>query len=281
MPFEATGTRAGHLFGPPAGTRHSGITAGTGRGLAPALGPVLAGLVLVTGCGPGASDDVQTVLTAPADPSGAESPDGAGDPEGPPPPDNLDLAVFEPLESGGTMQELYPVGFSREAEGGVSMVLAYLRAISTNDTVELGGAVAVYHASGQEIDPESAGTEFLTERATDISEEARSASAEFDPRTYPSPGSTHDITPIGVMWRTAGASTVEVYVLAEERIEDGLGLELERTVVHGQAIEWNPVARVRSGDWLVTEELDPSDLGLPDDQRHSLDHPYWTPVTAP
>ncbi|WP_304455192.1 hypothetical protein [Nocardiopsis sp. YSL2] len=238
----------------------------------------------MTGCAAGSSDDGRTVLTAPADggaatdPSGSASPDGASDPDGPPPPDNLDLAAFEPLGGGGTMQERYPVEFSREAEGGVSMVLAYLRAISTNDTMELGGAVAIYHAHDQEIDPESAGTEFLVERAADIAGQARAAGAEFDQERYPAAGSTHDITPIGVMWRTAGASTVEVYVLAEERIDDGLGLELERTSVRGLVIEWNPVARVGFGDWLVTGEADTAGLGLADDQRHSLEHPYWTPV---
>ncbi|GAB2488217.1 hypothetical protein [Nocardiopsis aegyptia] len=280
MPFEMAGTMAGHSSAPAPRTRNTGIVAGAGRGLAPALGPVLAGLVLVTGCSAGASEDGRTVLTAPADPSDAESSDGAGDPDAPPPPDNLDLAAFEPLEGGGTMQDRYPVEFSREAEGGVSMVLAYLRAVSTSDTMELGGAVTVYHARGQDRDPESAGTEFLAERASDISEAALSADAEFDPERYPSPGSTHDITPIGVMWRTAGASTVEVYVLAEERIADGLGLELERTSVHGHVIEWNPVARVGFGDWLVTGDPEPGGLGIPDDRRHSLEHPYWTPVTV-
>lgn len=282
MPFEPTGAMARLSFGPPAAPRNEWRIAGAGRGLAPALAPVLAGLVLVTGCAGGSPDDGGTVLTAPDDgggPSDSTSPDGAGDPDGPPPPDNLDLSVFEPLESGRRMQDLYPVEFSREAEGGVSMVLAYLRAISTNDTAELGGAIAIYHAHDQEIDQESAGTEFLVERASDISEEAGSAGEEFDAERYPASGSTHDITPIGVMWRTAGASTVEVYVLAEETIDDGLGLELERMSVHGQVIEWDPVARVGFGDWLVTGEPDPAGLGLPDDQRHSLEHPYWTPVT--
>ncbi|KOX15481.1 hypothetical protein ADL05_14895 [Nocardiopsis sp. NRRL B-16309] len=251
------------------------------------LGPVLVSLVLVSGCSAG-SGDGRTVLTAPADgggdatdPSGSEGPDGTGDPDGPPPPDNVDLAAFEPREGGGRMQDSYPVEFSREAEGGVSMVLAYLRAISTNDTGELGGALTVYHADDQESDPESVGTEFLSERAVDISEAARSVGADFDPERYPSPDSSHRITPIGVMWRTAGASTVEVYVLAEERVEDGQGLELERTEVHGHVIEWDPVARVGFGDWLVTGEPDPDGHGLPDDQRHSMEHPYWTPVIVP
>lgn len=282
MPFEPTGAMARLSFGSPATTRNEWKVAGAGRGLAPALAPVLAGLVLVTGCAGGSSDDGRTVLTAPdggGGPSDSTSPDGAGVPDGPPPPDNLDLTVFEPLQGGGTMQDLYPVEFSREAEGGVSMVLAYLRAISTNDTSRLGGAVTIYHGLDQETDPESAGTVLLVERAADISA-AVSGGEEFDARRYPAPGSTHDITPIGVMWRTAGASTVEVYVLAEETIDDGLGLELERTSVHGHVIEWNPVARVGFGDWLVTGEPDPADLGLPEDQIHSLDHPYWTPVTA-
>jgi hypothetical protein len=262
--------------------RNEGKTVRAVRGIAPGLGPALLSLVLVTGCGASAGDG-GSIVTSPAGasgPSASAGADGTGDPDAPPPPDNIDLAAFEPLEGGRVMQDTFPVEFSREAEGGVSMVVAYLRALSTNDPVALGSAIDIYHAHDQEIDLESAGTELLTERASDISEEARSSGGEFDPERYPFPGSVHDITPIGVMWRTDGASSIEVYVLAEERIEDGLALELERTSVHGRAIEWNPVARVGFGDWLVTEELDPADAGLPEDGGHSLEHSYWTPVTV-
>ncbi|NYH55726.1 hypothetical protein HNR06_005315 [Nocardiopsis arvandica] len=71
-------------------------------------------------------------------------------------PANFGLASFSHLQGESTTEDGYPVSFPRAPEGGVSMVIAYLRWMSSNSSQRLASVMDTYHDVDVEVTPEMA-----------------------------------------------------------------------------------------------------------------------------
>jgi hypothetical protein len=195
-------------------------------------------------------------------------------------PAGFGLASFSHVQGRSTTEDGYPVSFPRTPEGGVSMVVAYLRWISSNSSQRLASVMGTYHDRDADITPEVVQDEILSPREEEISTIASNNGMYFNRESFPEPGSTFEINPIGVAWWDEGEDSVDVYVLVDEQFYISMGENYIRRYAYRHTIEWNPA--IRGGDWLITEtrDLSAEQFHVPGEEELHLDHPYWTPVAG-
>lgn len=195
-------------------------------------------------------------------------------------PDSYGLDSFSVQHGADITEDQYPVGFSDSPEGGVSMVVVYLRWKSTNSAESLAELMNTYHDLESEATREMVEEEVLDRRSEDISRIANREGMFFNTDLFPMPGEVFEITPVGVTWWSTGEDTVDMFVLADEGFDISLGTRYTRRYIYGFTIQWNP--SVRGGDWLVISQDDPSrDPDYrPAEEEYHLDHEYWTPIAG-
>lgn len=171
----------------------------------------------------------------------------------------------------------YAAGFPRTPEGAVSAAVHGIRAMATLDTADLVVAGGVYY--GEEVTEQQVREDFFFSRAREI-EATMPTGGVFDPDRFPAPGASYRVVPTGVYWEESEDGTVEVSVLSEDEIHDGLGLAFTRAYIHGRTMRWDP--HLRDGDWVVEEANDLAFADYydfnPDD--FDLSNGWWQPLIA-
>ncbi|OOC52466.1 MULTISPECIES: hypothetical protein [Nocardiopsis] len=172
----------------------------------------------------------------------------------------------------------YPAGFPHTPEGAASAAVHEIRSMSTNDPEALAEIATIYY--GNNVTIEAVEKDLLWNRAREI-EMTKPSGAPFDVELFPAPGSYYFINPIGVGWEELEDGIIEVHVLSEDEIGDGMGLAFTRTYIHGRRMKWDP--QVRGGDWVVEQVKDPifEDFYVFDADEYDLDNPIWTPIAFP